>query len=138
MRCKEWALVPGVYVYSGSALNGLAGRIERHRRVFLSQGIGAHWHIDALLSLCGSVTAVCAPSEERTECKLVATLASDGMEPVAGFGSTDCRSGCAGHLLRSVMSPERTVEAVARAFRDMRLQPYVCGEWMRPRSGSGL
>lgn len=133
-RLSRW-LPPGAYVYSGSALNGICGRVSRHRRESLGRGGGSktrgHWHIDALLASCCSVTAICAPSAGSTECRLVRLLESRGMDPVDGFGSTDCLSGCRGHLLRAGINRAQAVEAVLGAFRDMGLDPSVCCAWSR-------
>ena len=132
LRKGELDLDPGAYVYSGSALGGLSGRIGRHRRVFYRGGGGLHWHIDALLGGCDRAAAICAESGIRTECRLVRELASaQGMEPVGGFGSTDCRAGCRGHLLRSRLCFDDTLAAVACAFRRIGLEPFECGRWDR-------
>jgi len=125
-------LNPGTYIYSGSALGGIQGRIGRHRGRFHLKVGKRHWHIDALLERCDSVIAVCARSDERTECRLVRTLASvHGMDPVAGFGSTDCRAGCSGHLLSTNLGFDEAAAAVADAFREIGLEPYECGRWIR-------
>src|SRR5262245_21907304 len=86
-------LPPGLYLYCGSARGpgGLRARISRHMR----RGKALHWHIDQLTeraTVHGAWTFT-----DRSECALVASLADLPM-PVAGFGSSDCRT-CVSHLL---------------------------------------
>ncbi len=88
-----------LYVYIGSALNGLEARILRH--IETSHGLRKvmRWHIDYLLgepeahieSIFVEVT------DERVECALVKEVSSRG-EPVMGFGCSDCH--CESHLFR--------------------------------------
>ncbi len=88
-------LAPGRYAYCGSAHGpgGLKARIARHIR----RGKPQHWHIDRLTA-AGRIVAVHAEAEAR-ECALMARVRahSGASIPVAGFGSTDCRS-CQAHL----------------------------------------
>ena len=95
------ALAPGWYVYCGSALGGLAGRLARHLRTSQVR----HWHVDALLA-AGQVAdlQVCLTTDPAAECRLAAAVAAwTGAEPVPGFGCTDCR--CATHLFRFAGRP---------------------------------
>ena len=88
-------------VYCGSAMGpgGVEARVARHLRLYARGGAGRpHWHIDRLLAVASSVTAVSAHTVARRECDLAKALGSMGMVPVEGFGSTDCRSGCGSHL----------------------------------------
>lgn len=92
-------LPAGWYVYVGSALGpgGLAGRLQRH----MAGPRRYHWHIDYLAALNPPWTARFAISGQRQECRWVQTLHAAGASwPVRGFGSSDCRAGCAAHLLR--------------------------------------
>lgn len=85
---------PGVYLYFGSALNGLNGRIKRHLR----REKKVHWHIDNL-TLLTSVEEVWWVDEGRNwECAWAnETAGLTGRSwSVAGFGSSDC--GCGSHL----------------------------------------
>ena len=85
---------PGYYVYAGSALGGLSGRIKRH----LKPEKRLRWHIDYLLQHAVISQIWYVHSGEKLECTwntLVSGL--DGAEPsVKGFGSSDCR--CTTHL----------------------------------------
>ncbi|RME44476.1 MAG: GIY-YIG nuclease family protein [Chloroflexi bacterium] len=95
----------GYYLYVGSALNGLAGRLRRHLR---TDGKRLHWHIDYLRTEAALVDVWWAVSPERLECEWAAALRRlPGVcEPVAGFGSSDCR--CRSHLfyLADLPSPD--------------------------------
>ena len=101
-RFGEVDLLPGTYVYFGSARGpgGIRARLGRHL-----QGDGkTHWHIDHLRA-AANVDGVCwavVESDQRWECEwtqAVGRLAGVSV-PVAGFGASDCRSGCGAHLLR--------------------------------------
>ena len=90
---------PGIYIYVGSAMNGLEARVQRHLNT--SRGVlkAAHWHIDYLLKEDGvSVEAVYTrPSNERIEC-VIASAVSQKSQPIKGFGCSDCR--CESHLFK--------------------------------------
>ena len=106
---KQFSIPPGVYVYVGSALGGLDQRVKRHilkaNPVENSNASKAgkvyrdHWHIDYLLHHAKNISAVKACANFRTECLLALALKERGMVAVKGFGSSDCRSACGGHLL---------------------------------------
>ena len=85
----------GYYVYAGSALGGLRGRIGRH----LKKGKKVHWHIDYLLQYSEVVEVWMTISQERLECFLAQTIINlpGASVPVPGFGSSDCR--CRTHLI---------------------------------------
>ncbi len=81
----------GYYVYVGSALGGLAGRLRRHLR----EKKAPHWHVDYLTNAGPVTEVVVLESEERLECRIAGIL--KGQFPsVPDFGSSDCR--CASHL----------------------------------------
>lgn len=91
-----WDVDAGVYVYSGSALNGVRQRVLRHLR----PGAGVRWHIDYLRSV-GTVIAIrYVLSDHRLECALhrAASSVPGAEEPIPGFGASDCR--CRSHLVR--------------------------------------
>ena len=91
----------GYYLYIGSALNGLHGRIKRHLRKEKRQ----HWHIDYLLSHAGIEDIWYIFSEDRVECLLAKTALAMPLThvPVPGFGSSDCR--CNSHLIYLTEKP---------------------------------
>ncbi len=92
-------LLPGWYLYAGSARGpgGIRARVARHLR----RDKRVNWHVDRLTGAAAEIRACAAPG--AAECDLVAALlARPGVEaPVAGFGSSDCRT-CPSHLLALV------------------------------------
>ena len=101
----------GYYLYFGSALGGLAGRVLRHLRTEKR----TRWHIDYLTAEAAPQEVWWVESEGRAEC----TWAEAGLmlpgakEPVPGFGSSDCR--CRSHL---VHFPDRPTVADLRRMVD--------------------
>jgi len=89
----------GTYVYTGSAMGGLAARLKRH----LTRKKKIRWHIDHLLTLPEShvdkvIVYPPAPNQEcRQNQRIAAVLGATVV--LSRFGATDCRSGCASHLL---------------------------------------
>lgn len=90
----------GVYAYAGSAFGpgGLRARLSHHMRI----AARPHWHIDGLrreaqLLAVGWHCGV----EARLECAWAGRLARhpSAIIPVRGFGASDCRNGCAAHLV---------------------------------------
>jgi endonuclease-3 len=105
----ETALRPGWYVYAGSAMGGLAGRLGRQLRTSAVR----HWHVDHLLGAGRVVDVQALPASERTaECRLAAAVrAWRGAEPVPGFGAGDCA--CGTHLCRFARRPGTSARATA-------------------------
>lgn len=99
---KKFDLEGGVYAYVGSAKGpgGLGARVGRHIAIFKGCMKKAHWHIDRLLPRASSLIAMAVGGDGASECAVVRCLKSSGFTAVRGFGSTDCREGCGGHLLR--------------------------------------
>lgn len=85
----------GLYVYTGSALNGLEQRLARHQR----RRKRLHWHIDYLLRHARIESIYAKPTAKKKECELNRTaLRLPGSQVlVRGFGSSDCR--CEAHLV---------------------------------------
>jgi len=93
---------PGYYVYVGSALAGLHGRLKHH----LKSEKRLHWHIDYLLQQQATIAQIwCALGEDRLECTWNEILAElPGAAPIVpGFGSSDCR--CYTHLTHFLTTP---------------------------------
>lgn len=122
---KEFLLSPGTYAYCGSALNSLDARVSRHILNFKTGSVKRFWHIDHLLPLSERLSIVKAASATNIECQLVSHLVGQGLQAVAGFGSSDCRSGCIGHLLRSEVSFPKTTEEAVSSFKRLGLAPTV-------------
>ena len=87
---------PGCYLYFGSALNSLEGRLRRH----LLPDKKLHWHIDFLSAIATIQEVWWAEGMARQECAWTQTAL--GLPrvsiPVKGFGSSDCRR-CPSHLV---------------------------------------
>jgi Uri superfamily endonuclease len=89
----------GDYFYIGSArgAGGLRARVGRHLR-----GAGPlRWHIDYLRAVAEVRDALYTVTDTPLECVWSQALAQlpDAFIPVPHFGSSDCRSGCAAHLV---------------------------------------
>ena len=89
----------GLYVYVGSALNGLEARVRRHIRTSRGDFKAIHWHIDYLLREpeveIGGVYVLL--SDLREECRVAGEIMKQGAS-IKGFGCSDCR--CESHLFR--------------------------------------
>ena len=98
-RLGRQTLPAGHVLYVGSAFGpgGLRARLARH----LKSQKRKHWHIDALTSTISPAAYLCDASGSRLECQWAQHLANlpGAVIPVPGFGSSDCRSGCAAHLI---------------------------------------
>jgi Uri superfamily endonuclease len=88
----------GIYVYTGSAMNSLAARLQRHCRNIKK----LHWHIDYLLASREARIEMILiyPPSPGQECGQNQRI---GAQPGAGvilknFGSSDCNHGCSSHL----------------------------------------
>lgn len=94
-RLGSFLFPAGMYIYTGSALNGLDARLARHRR----QNKTLHWHIDYLLRHAGITHVRIFATPRNVECALNRkALKQPGAKVIAkGFGSSDCR--CVSHLV---------------------------------------
>ena len=81
----------GYYMYIGSAMNGLEGRIARHLRTKKTE----FWHIDYLLKFGKIIDIYYKISQIKNECKFAENLALE-FESIRNFGSSDCN--CGSHL----------------------------------------
>ncbi len=101
----------GYYVYTGSAMSGLDGRIGYHLR----KKPRPRWHVDFLIGAPGARVEQHVEWETptRSECSLNQRfLRADGAAvPVKGFGSSDCRAGCPAHLVYFKKKPD--IEKIA-------------------------
>lgn len=116
----------GFYVYNGSALGpgGLKARLRRHLRVRKA----LKWHIDYLLSSeAVKIKAILYhKTRERLECKVNLSLSRLGIRVVEGFGSSDCKAGCKGHLIYlGRLSAEEALNTVLKAYRKLSLLPTL-------------
>ena len=86
--------VKGYYVYVGSALNSLEGRIKRHLR----DEKKLFWHVDYLLNSPNTeiVNVIFEDSAKKWECEIALEIIGKGT-PVDKFGCSDCK--CTSHLI---------------------------------------
>ena len=85
----------GTYIYTGRAARGLRARVLRH----VHGAERLHWHIDYLLAQRSARVGrvILASTDPDDECR-VNCRAVSGWVAVPGFGASDCRNGCPGHL----------------------------------------
>ena len=109
----------GYYVYIGSAAGGnisIASRVNRHIRIANIKSGKIRWHIDYLLSSKNTNIqgVVFSKSNMRLECILSKEVAkiADGVKK--GFGSSDCRSHCQGHLYYFKADPKIRIHECLR------------------------
>jgi sugar fermentation stimulation protein A len=98
----------GYYLYVGSAMMRLTGRMKRHER----KEKKPHWHIDYLTAAADRVFAMAIRSSQRLECGIARAVSAIAQKGPAGFGSSDCL--CETHLFWSAKDP-----LGLRAFHDM-------------------
>ena len=89
----------GAYLYTGSALRLLQQRLVRH----LKSDKIKRWHIDHLTShpWCEIENIFILFSLTKLECELNQSILTNIPATVVmnGFGSSDCKNGCGGHLI---------------------------------------
>jgi Uri superfamily endonuclease len=87
----------GFYIYTGSAMNDLEKRIERH----LKKKKKKFWHIDYLLSNKNAqiISILKIKTKQKIECRLNETILKklNGKFLIEKFGSSDCN--CKSHLI---------------------------------------
>ncbi len=98
-RLGQFRLPVGHYFYMGSAhgAGGLRARVGRHLR----RSGTLHWHIDYLRAVSVVQDVLYTVTDGALECKWSQALAQlpRAFIPVPHFGSSDCRLGCAAHLV---------------------------------------
>ena len=102
-RYRQIDLVPGYYIYVGSAFGpgGLRARVLRHFR----KNKHKHWHIDYLQEFMRPVGIWYSHEPRRLEHQWAEVLCNmTGMSPIQGFGCSDCR--CYSHLFWTKKTPD--------------------------------
>ena len=102
-KLKKTEFKPGIYLYIGSARNGLLGRIARHLR----KEKKIFWHIDYFLQKA-QIEEVWVNRNFFNECQTLheaKNLLKNSSFPLRKFGSSDCR--CPSHL---IYLPENEVD----------------------------
>lgn len=95
-RLGHPVLPVGIYGYCGSARGpgGLDARLARHHRSTKSR----HWHVDHLTSVGAIIHTFALPGGDECSCVAALTAMPKVVQPVSGFGSSDCRH-CHAHLV---------------------------------------
>jgi Uri superfamily endonuclease len=93
----------GYYMYIGSALNSLPGRINRHLR----KEKKIRWHIDYLLNGAKISEVLIFETAEKLECHYSKKI-RENLDVIKNFGSSDCS--CDGHLFFSLENPAHLLE----------------------------
>lgn len=81
----------GLYVYIGSAMNGVEHRLKRH----YSSDKNNHWHIDYFTEDASPVYWIALPLKSKYEC-ILAEACNSTNKGIEEFGASDC--GCESHL----------------------------------------
>ncbi len=102
-------MTKGAYLYLGSAHGpgGIRARVARHLR----RNKPKHWHVDHLTARGRIVRVITAPGGSECALARVALKFKSVAAPVAGFGSSDCRT-CPAHLLRLPDAPDAVLRAL--------------------------
>jgi Uri superfamily endonuclease len=130
-RIGRLQVVPGYYVYVGSALGpgGLAARVARHQAAEKT----ARWHIDYLRAAAELAAVWYTRDEYRQECRWAEVLSGlrDAAVPMRGFGASDC--GCCSHLFffEDWPAPAAFRQRLRKAVADHALR-CVTGRWLGP------
>jgi sugar fermentation stimulation protein A len=105
-----YPLERGYYVYVGSGMGSLSGRVKRYFRA--SKKI--HWHIDFLSPFLKDIRVIFIRGSESLECDLAREL-GEFSHSVPGFGSSDCS--CGSHLFFFSSNPLHNVPFVSLLLR---------------------
>jgi Uri superfamily endonuclease len=94
-KLKQAEFAPGIYLYIGSARNGLGRRLARHLR----KEKKVFWHIDYFLQKA-RIKEIWVRNDYFEECQIlseVKTSLKNSCFLLKKFGSSDCR--CPSHLI---------------------------------------
>jgi Uri superfamily endonuclease len=95
-------LKPGFYIYVGSAFGpgGLKARLSRHLRIKKTK----RWHIDYLRDFVSPYSVWYSYDSDHLEHRWALAICNiNGMVPIKGFGSSDCK--CIAHLFWTLNEP---------------------------------
>ncbi|MCD6216135.1 MAG: GIY-YIG nuclease family protein [Candidatus Aenigmarchaeota archaeon] len=100
----------GMYVYVGSAQNGIEQRVKRH----LKRRKKKHWHIDYLLEHANVKDVLVKKGPKNLECLIAKKLMGFSV-PIKGFGCSDCN--CESHLFMINKSKIKKLKMKSMVFR---------------------
>lgn len=109
----------GYYVYVGSALNSLSGRVKRH----ISRNKKKHWHADYLLLNKNTKVeeVIYTYCSEKIECEISMQINEDAIDNVESFGCSDCD--CSSHLYY-FDSYDDAVKSSVDSYKKIGYKPY--------------
>lgn len=110
-RLGCYVMPAGWYIYSGSAMGGLAQRVGRHLRASAVR----RWHLDYLRAEAAIREVRLFPGRRKRECDLAQAVLAlpQASLAVPGFGASDCR--CRGHLAYFPVRPALERLSIPRA-----------------------
>ena len=97
----------GYYCYTGSAMNNLDKRIERHCQLESQSRKKIRWHIDYLRESAQIASIIKIKSLEKTEDIISKKIEEISEDFVNGFGSSD--SFCKSHLFYFKKNPHKKI-----------------------------
>jgi len=105
----------GYYCYVGSADGrsvNIENRTARHERIASEKRGNLKWHIDYFLVNPNVSLVDIEKIDKGDECRISKILEKSARKTITGFGSSDCKNGCRGHLhyFRGVGSIETLLE----------------------------
>lgn len=120
----------GYYIYNGSAFGEGSASLEKRIVRHLTTKKKRFWHIDHLLDGDAWVLVVIySPTKSKMECEVnrkISLMLS--AQPIKGFGSSDCKAGCLGHLLQlKEKSKESVMDTLYKAYLALGLEPRDLG-----------
>lgn len=118
---KEILFQKGFYIYTGSAMNSLTKRLNRHRK----KKKLIHWHIDYLIPHLCDIKTITIQSSEPLECLIANDLIEKTEYCIRNFGSSDCD--CKSHLFFMKNNPfekEQFVNTILK-YRIDRLSKFL-------------
>lgn len=115
----RWRFPKGYYVYTGSALNGLEKRVERH----LKKNKKHFWHIDYLLDFASIKEIFLFTKDKFDECALNLKMLEKPEAKIImpKFGASDC--GCPAHLVFFEKMPKNVLNEMSLRGTKRRSNP---------------
>lgn len=91
----------GIYCYVGSARGkgvNIENRIARHKKLAKNKIGKVKWHVDYFLTNSNVSLTEAIKLHGSGECKISQFIEQKADGTIHGFGSSDCKNGCKGHL----------------------------------------
>ncbi|MHA1999219.1 MAG: GIY-YIG nuclease family protein [Promethearchaeota archaeon] len=111
------------YIYVGSAMGGLRGRLSRH--ISRSHEKKLHWHVDYLLQNTTITDIIYAETTRKLECIISNQIQQmkTTFSPINDFGNSDCKS-CISHLYKASTKENAThhTQIIEQIFNSLHLK----------------